>query len=143
MKRKIYSVVEVARHVCRHGGDVLLEGQRACMNRWTRWLLEESPAGWERVTVPVKLIQSVRANEPCTKGRIAGYVKRRRSGSKFPPIVLFSKRGGIPWEGNHRSRAAECVGDKTIDAFVPAPKVERRLVGRRKHGRVILRTKSK
>jgi hypothetical protein len=64
--------------------------------------------------------------------RVAAYVARRRQGGRFPPIVVTRAhvRPGSRWnlppqyvwvarDGNHRTLAAQVVGDQYIDAFVP------------------------
>jgi hypothetical protein len=85
--------------------------------------IESYSAHWRLVQVPVAKLRSNHARKSCDSFPIAEYVSERRRGSAFPPILIRRPWGGgrkwTVWDGNHRVRAAQCVGDRLIAAFVP------------------------
>lgn len=86
---------------------------------WREHLIRDMGGGpWVRRRVLVAELESRRKRDTCDSPEIAPYVARRLAGGRFPPIVLAEFRRP-PVDGNHRLRAAQCVGDEYIDAFVP------------------------
>jgi len=77
---------------------------------------------WRLVSLPVPSVAHDSAVDE--ERRTKKYVRQRRSGSPFPPILALPsrKRPGTWWahDGNHRVAAAKIVGDRFIDAYVPA-----------------------
>lgn len=132
--RKVYTLDDMLRVMCHfnpnwHSG--WLDERRKCRE------LQPQAYGvsdqWVRRRVPVAKFRSMWERYACDSEKMASYVERRRSGARPPPIVLLPSdarwRDGGPWrvaDGNHRLRAAQCVGDKYIDAFIPVRKPPRR-----------------
>jgi hypothetical protein len=89
-------------------------------------------------TVKISGLKTAHDRKPCDWGDVGDYVEARKRGSPFPPILLVraerpdladaaellgeersvSSRRRV-WDGNHRVRAAQCVGDDTVAAYVP------------------------
>lgn len=107
---RTYSAREVAAYVHRFGHPEetidSMEGR-----------LQYTALKWKRTRLLVADLRSNHDDEPCENVR--EYIERRRLGSRFPAIVVHDPRY-TPLDGNHRLRAAKCVGDMWIDAFVPA-----------------------
>ncbi len=107
-----------------------------CLQFWK----EQIPARDRYVLaqVAVARLKTNHANKPCDQGEVALYVRHRLRGSPFPPVLLKQRTSrandwrqapGTPWrvwDGNHRVRAAQCVRDQHIAAYVPLPPRERK-----------------
>lgn len=76
--------------------------------------------------VSLAKIATTHDRKPCDTGDIGRYVAWRQRGSPFPAVVLRRRWQGMekgrPWrvtDGNHRVRAAKCIGERKILAYVP------------------------
>jgi len=117
------AALEVAGHVCRLEVERLGKTLPGCVERQAaqgivgRYTLAE---------VSLAKIATTHDRKPCDTGDIGRYVAWRQRGSPFPAVVLRRRWQGMekgrPWrvtDGNHRVRAAKCIGERKILAYVP------------------------
>lgn len=128
--RKVYTLDEVMRYKMRFRERGPWKDERTERIQARIWRAQMQHPFWRRVKVPVDKITSSWQRVACVHPDLTEYVDRRRRGSRFPPVFLERNTfpTGRPWtaiDGNHRVRAAQCVGDRTIDAFVPVKRAPR------------------
>lgn len=125
--RKVYTLDEVVRMRCRFSTFI---DRSVCEDYYRRQLVRHGERDgvavdeWTRKRIPVGGLQTCH-RVPCEHPAIRPYVERRLAGGRFPPIILLAACP-MPEDGNHRVRAAQCVGDKYIDAFIPVKRPPRK-----------------
>jgi hypothetical protein len=126
----LLTLIEVVRARCAADPSWPPERKHICEERLLEpgYGLAKYPL-WRLVPLPVPSV----AHDPATDADplTDEYVRQRRSGSPFPPILALPSRKhpGTWWahDGNHRVAAAKIVGDRFIDAYVPAEESARRV----------------
>lgn len=119
----LLTLIEVVRARCAIDPTWSFEQKHICEERALEpvYGLTKYPF-WRLASLPVPSV----AHDPAADADplTDEYVHRRRSGSPFPPILALPsrKRPGTWWahDGNHRVAAAKIVGDRFIDAYIPA-----------------------
>lgn len=128
------SAKEVVERVCdtqEHGKD-----KEACRQFYSEQFEESDYKAFRLASVSVPRVRTSHKGMSCDYGDVGKYVQKRKRGSPFPPILLMGRspdpakrsKGALwfVWDGNHRVRAAQCVRDKRIAAFVPIQRYRRR-----------------
>jgi hypothetical protein len=122
---KVYTAEEVARVRCAFEPDVKDLASRQRCELVAAKVLGRVGSRWVRRRVKVDKLATAWREKSCGSDEIRPYVERRERGGRFPPVFIQRGAGALPWErwithdGNHRVRAAQCVGDEYIDAFIP------------------------
>lgn len=131
---KIYSTIEVAKTMADYAASQIT-WSRELSKHSNKWCLiqvkvDDIPTIYDWVDyVSNKDLKNIDPSD-CDVLDVNTYVRMRKR-SPFPPIVLPRIKTGwiqYPIEGNHRVRAAQLVGDKYIDAFVPIEDVKERVL---------------
>lgn len=118
----LLTLIEVVRARCASDPSWSHERKNICEKRLLEpaYGLTKYPL-WRLTSLPVPSV----AHDPAVNDdhSTEEYVRQRRSGSPFPPILALPSRKhpGTWWahDGNHRVAAAKIVGDRFIDAYIP------------------------
>jgi len=139
VRKRIVSGTEVVESICRIGRDgrsASKADKARCHEFWNSNLKDRR---FTLTAVAVAKLKTSHESKRCDIGDVGRYVDMRRDGSPFPPVLLLNWvprwKAWRVWDGNHRVRAAQCVGDQRIAAFVPVKERTIKVLSRRSRSR--------